>query len=70
MKISEHKAVTAVLIARFESTSKSEESFDVLRLFDAIDFRLFDEQLWEQWGLSDEDDVPEAPKRVLFPKFT
>lgn len=70
MKISEHKAETVLLIAKFESTSKSEESHDLLRLFDAIDFRLFDERLWEQQGLSNEDDVPEAPTKLLFPKFT
>jgi phosphomevalonate kinase len=70
MKISEHKAETSVLTAKFESTLKSEEPHELLRLFDAIDFRLLDEQLWEQQRLNDEDDVPEAPTKLLFPKFT
>lgn len=44
MKISEHKAETIALIAKFESTLKSDdESHDLLQLFDAIDYRLLDE---------------------------
>jgi len=70
MKIKEYKAETVALIAKFESSSSSEEPLDLLKLFDAIDFRLLDEQLWEQHGLSDEDDVPKAPTKLLFPKFT
>lgn len=58
MKINELKAKTVALITRFESITKSEEPLDPLRLFDAIDFRLLDEQRWKQQGLSDEDDVP------------
>jgi hypothetical protein len=70
MKIREHKVETVALISKFESSSESEDLHNLLRLFDAIDLRLLDERTWEQLGLSDEDDVPEAPTRLMFPKFT
>lgn len=68
MKIRDHKFETFALIERFETAFSTEVDF--YRLFEVIDLRLLDEQLWDQYGLSDEDEIPQAPDHVIFPKFT
>jgi hypothetical protein len=70
MKIRDHKSETLALIDRFETASSTKEEVDFYRLFEVIDLRLLDEQLWDQYGLSDEDEIPQAPDHVIFPKFT
>ena len=66
MKIREYKVETLALIVRFES---SNADADFYQLFEAIDLRLLDEQIWNQYGLSDEDEVPQAPGRVVLPNL-
>lgn len=47
-------------------------SFDpgaMLALYDAIENRDGDVFMWRAYGLTDEDEVPKAPMRVLKPSF-
>lgn len=55
------------MIALWESAPLSE--VEVFELFEKIDMRLLDEELWTYHGLSDSDEIPTTPDRVLEIRF-
>lgn len=66
MKISEYIEETSELYQRFGVET---DAGLLLRIWDAIEFREGDVYMWYLHGLTEEDDVPDAPTRVLFPNF-
>ena len=55
---------------RPEGMNEGDYAIDMLKLFDAIEYRLGDQRWWTERGLKDEDEVPTSTaKRVLIPDF-
>ncbi len=66
-KIREYIEETKLLIKEFCSEGVPLER--LLALYDAIEIREGDVVMWRAYGLTEDDEVPEAPKRLLFPSF-
>ncbi len=72
MKIREYAEYTLGLEMKFELLSSyKNDGFiaELYDLFDAIELRHGDVQLWTAMGLTFDDNVPEAPLKVIVPEF-
>lgn len=66
--ISEYAKETAEMEKRFEElASKKDESMaiDLLNLFDAIENRLGDLRMWKEAGLTEDDEIPKSPTKLI-----
>jgi hypothetical protein len=71
VKIREYIGETAAMTTRFEEVAASPD-FDpgeLMGLFDAILWREGDVSLWFAGGLTVEDDVPEYPNKIIWPRW-
>jgi len=77
MKIRDYIGQTTKYCSEYETvanTAKTAEDYiplitRLLNLYDAIELRESDVAMWKSHGLSDDDDIPELPKRIIWPDF-
>jgi len=68
MKIKEYAEETVRMMERFEN-DKTLEPIDYYKLFDAIEFRLMDLDMWHFYGLTEDDETPIPSNKLIMPSF-
>ena len=60
-----------VVASRLKTSQNEPELASLLLdLYDAIELRSTDVEIWTRSGLTVDDDIPMPPMRVIFPDFT